>query len=119
MEPLDQIHIRDLAVSTIIGVHPHERTQPQEVILNLTLFVDTRVAGQTDDLRDAVNYQVVHDRVYAYVASSQHFLIEALAARVAQIVLQEFPIRRVRVSVEKPGALIHAGSVGVTIEREV
>ncbi len=115
---MDQIHICDLTVPTIIGVHPHERTRPQEVIINLTLFLDTRVAGQTDDLQDTVNYRLVHDRVYTYVAASQHFLIEALAAHIARLILQEFPIWGVRVTVAKPGVLPHARAVQVTIERK-
>jgi dihydroneopterin aldolase len=43
--------------------------------------------------------------------------VETLAEHIAQLLLHEFPIQRVRVEVEKPAAIAEADSVGVTIER--
>jgi FolB domain-containing protein len=117
-EKLDKIHIRDLRLRTIIGVNPEERENRQDVLINLTLYVDTRKAGQSDKIADTVNYQSVTDRITEHVESSNYYLVEALAGSLAHTLLTEFPVDRVRVIVEKPNALRFARSVGVEIERE-
>ena len=116
-ERLDRIHIRDLLLRTILGVTPEERKDRQDVLINLILYLDTRPAGLSDDIRDAVNYRSVTKRVIQHVESSEYFLVEALAESIARLILTEFPVPRVRVCVEKPGALRFARSVGVEIER--
>lgn len=117
-EKLDKIHVRDLLLRTIIGVDPDERENRQDVIINMTLYVDTRQAGETDKIRHTVNYRSVTKRIIQHVETSDYYLVEALANSIARIVLTEFPVERVRVMVEKPGALRFARSVGVEVERE-
>lgn len=113
----DQIHIKDLLLRTIIGINEEERRNRQDVLINLVLFVDTRLAGKSDDIAQAANYRTVTKRIIQLVESSQFYLVEKLAAEIAAICLDTPRVERVRVSVEKPGALRFARSVGVTIER--
>jgi FolB domain-containing protein len=113
----DRILIRDLLVRGIVGVNPEERRAKQDVVVNLELSVDTRAAAASDDIEQAVNYRSVCKRVIELVESSAPLLVEKLAADIAQLVLAEFKVDRVRVRVEKPGALRFARSVGVEIER--
>jgi FolB domain-containing protein len=112
----DRIEIRDLLVRGILGVNDWERQQEQDILVNLTLFVDLAAAGASDSLEDTVNYRTLTKQVIAHVQSSQRYTVEALAEDLARIALQP-PVRRVRVRVEKPGALRFARSVGVEIER--
>lgn len=114
---LDQIHVHDLLLRTIIGVNPDERENQQDVLINLTLYADTRPAGESDRIGDTANYKSVTKRVIQHVEASDYFLVEALAGNIARIILTEFSVERVRVKVEKPGALRFARSVGVEIER--
>jgi len=114
---LDRIVIKDLRLRCIIGTNEEERHQPQDVLLNLTLFTDTRRAGQSDDLADTVNYQTLTDRIAAQVEKSHYFLLEALAASIAHLCLAEVGVERVIVQVEKPGALRRARSAGVVVDR--
>ncbi len=113
----DRIHIRDLLLRTVIGVNPEERRDRQDVIVNLTLYADLRRAGETDDMAHTVNYRSVSKLVIGLVESSSFYLVEALATAIARAILERFPVERVRVCVEKPGALRFARSVGVEIER--
>ncbi|MFQ5858057.1 MAG: dihydroneopterin aldolase [Anaerolineae bacterium] len=117
-QSLDRIHVRDLLLRTIIGVTPDERENRQDVIINLTLYLDTYRAGHSDRISDTVDYQSVTNRILQHVESSDYYLVEALANSIARIILTEFRVERVRVSVEKPGALRFARSVAVEIERE-
>ncbi len=113
----DQIHIKDLQLRTIIGINAEERRDRQDVLVNLALDVDTRPAGATDDINQAVNYRTLTKRIIQLVETSQFYLVEKLAAEIAAICLDDARVERVRVTVEKPGALRFARSVGVTVER--
>jgi FolB domain-containing protein len=113
----DRIHISDLMLRAIIGVNDWERAERQDVLLNITLFGDLRAAGESDKIDDTINYRTVTKEIIKHVEASDRFTVEALAADIARICLQEKGVGRVRVRVEKPGALRFARSVGVEIER--
>jgi dihydroneopterin aldolase/D-erythro-7,8-dihydroneopterin triphosphate epimerase len=113
----DQIYIKDLLLRAIIGVTDEERRDRQDVLINLVLHVDTRPAGASDDIAQAVNYRTLTKRVIQLVETSQFYLVEKLAAEIAAICLDDPRVERVSVMVEKPGALRFARSVGVTLER--
>jgi dihydroneopterin aldolase len=113
----DRIEILGLAVPAIIGIFDWERKVRQKVVLDLALHADLRRPGRTDRIDDALDYKAVSKRVQAFVRGSRCFLLERLAEAVAGVVLAEFPVRRVTVRVEKPGALRGARTVAVTITR--
>ncbi|HSN76932.1 MAG TPA: dihydroneopterin aldolase [Anaerolineae bacterium] len=113
----DRIEVHDLLVRCIVGINPEERVKKQDVIINLTLFGDLRRAGQSDDIEDAINYKTLTKRVLDHVEESEYFLVEKMAHKIAEIAVQDFGIQRAIVSVEKPGALRFARSVGVVVER--
>jgi FolB domain-containing protein len=113
----DKILIRDLRARAIVGINDWEREQPQEVIVQLTLFGDLAPAGATDDIADTVNYRSLAKAVIAHIEASRHYLVEALAGAIARLCVVEHGVPRVVVRVEKPGALRFAASVGVEIER--
>jgi dihydroneopterin aldolase len=116
--PGDRVEIVGLEVRTVIGIFGWERKRRQRVVLRVTLHADTRRAGTSDRIGDAVDYKTVSKRVQAFVAASRYFLVEALAEGVARTLLAEFPgVRRVDLRVEKPGALRGADTVAVEIAR--
>src|SRR5690606_9441058 len=114
---MDCIEIKDLLLRTIIGINAEERVQRQDVLISLALFTDTRAAGKSDNIEDAVDYKRVTKQVIALVEGSQFLLVERMATEIAALCLSDERVQRVRVSVEKPGAIRFARSAGVTIER--
>lgn len=113
----DQIVIKDLLLRGIIGINDWEREKKQDILVNITLIADLRQAGETDKIKHSVNYRTVTKQIIKYVEESEHFTVETLAAKIAQLCLDESGVIRARVRVEKPGALRFAKSVGVEIER--
>lgn len=113
----DQIRINGLFLRTIIGINDDERDQKQDVLINVTLDVDTRPAGRSDDIADAVNYRTIAKQVIELVETSKFFLVERMAEEIARVCLREPRVERVEVSVEKPTAVRFARSVGVCIQR--
>ena len=114
----DKIHINDLLTRGIVGVNDWERKDKQDILVNITLCADLRPAGRSDNIEDSVNYRTVAKQVIAHVESSSRFTLEALSEDVAQLCLSMAGVTRVRVRIEKPGAVRFARSVGVEIERE-
>lgn len=113
----DLIFVRDLRLRGIVGINDWERTKRQDIVVNLTLHGDFRAAGASDSIDDALNYRSVAKDVIAYVESSSHFLVEALATELARLCIVDHGATRATVRVEKPAALRFADSVGVEIER--
>jgi len=114
----DKVEVRDLLVRGVIGINDWEREVEQDILVNLTLYSDLRKAGASDDIDDTVNYRTVAKSVIDHIKTHQPFTVEALAADIAKICLAQANVKRVKVRVEKPGALRFAHSVGVEIERE-
>lgn len=114
---MDKVIIKDLLVRGIIGVNDWERRRPQDILINITLFTDTRRAAQTDHIDDCVNYSTLSKRVQQHAESIQRLTVEALANDLAAICLEEAAVQKVILRVEKPGAVRFAKSVGVEIER--
>jgi len=114
---MDKVIIKDLLVRGIIGVNDWERKRPQDILINLTLFTDTKRASETDDLEDCVDYSTMSKKVQAYAESAGRLTVEALANDLAKICFEDKGVQKVIVRVEKPGAVRFAESVGVEIER--
>ncbi len=114
---LDQIHIQDLRLNTIVGVYPEERGRKQEVVLQVRMEVDLKAATESDRLEDTVDYKAVKQRIIKEVEKSDFRLIERVAGRVAELCLETPGVHAVEVEVEKPGALRFARTVSVKIRR--
>jgi dihydroneopterin aldolase len=114
---VDRIFLTALTAETIIGIYDWEREVRQRIEVDLELWVDLAAAGQSDSIDDTLNYKLVAKRVLAFVQDSRFRLVEALAGGIAALVLAEFAVVRVRVTVHKPGAVRHSRDVGVVIER--
>lgn len=114
----DRIEIRELKARGILGVGDHERKSPQEIVVSLSIFTDTRPAARTDSVSETIDYYTLGNRVRSFVEESSFFLVERLAEAVAALCIKEFGVRRITVTVEKTQAFRVAKSVGVTITRE-
>lgn len=117
MAASDTVIIRDLLVRGIIGVNDWERERKQDIVINISLSVDARAAGRSDDVADVLNYRTLTKRVIAHVETSEPYLVEALAHQIGRIAIVDFGAERTTVRVEKPGALRYARSVGIEVER--
>ena len=115
---MDKIRIRDLHLNCIIGIGEEERKHRQEVLINITLHVDLNDACKSDRIEDTVNYHEIVENVGSLVEESSFYLVERLAESIAGACLKEPKVRRVEVSLEKPGALRSARSAGVELVRD-
>jgi len=117
IDKLDKIHIKDLMIRCIIGLNDWEREKKQDVMINITLYADLSTACQSDNIEDTVDYKNIKQKVVDMAESSSYMLVERLAQRVADICLENPKVQKVKVMIDKTGALRYARSVGVEIVR--
>jgi D-erythro-7,8-dihydroneopterin triphosphate epimerase len=113
----DKIYITDLLLNCIIGINDWERTQKQDVLINITLYADLSRPCETDSIEDTIDYKEIKKQIIEMVVNSNFYLVEKLAASVAGICLANPLIKAANVRVDKPGALRYSKSVGVEIYR--
>ena len=116
---MDIIFLRDLRIETVVGIWDWERRIRQTVSIDLEMAADIARAAASDSIDDTLNYKKVAKRLQAFVGESDFQLVETMAERIADIVLGEFDVPWVRVTVNKPGAIRGSRDVGVRIERGV
>ncbi len=115
---MDRVFVHGLEVACTIGVKPEERRSPQELIVDLELETDCSVAGASDDLADAVDYEALAGRVRAVAQRLEPKLVEALAEAIAADVIRHQPrVSSVMVRVAKLAVVPGAAAVGVEIRR--
>jgi len=114
---LDRIFLEDLRIEAVIGIFEWERRIRQTVSLNLEMATDVRAAAASDDIADALDYKGIAKRIAAVVEESEFRLVETLAETLARIVITEFDVSWLKLSVAKPGAIEGSRNVGVVVER--
>src|SRR5580704_8305082 len=102
---MDKIFIHALKTETIVGIFDWERQVKQTVIMDIEISADIRKAALTDSIDDTLNYKRVAKRVLAFIEASEFHLVETLAEHLAMLILEEFNIAWVRLTVSKPGAV--------------
>jgi len=114
---MDTVFIEGLEIDTLIGIYDWERRIRQTLRFDLEMAFDNRKPARSDDIGDTLDYKAISKRLSAYVESSAFGLVETLAERCAQLVLDEFDVTWLRLKLSKPGAVRGAQAVGVIIER--
>jgi 2-amino-4-hydroxy-6-hydroxymethyldihydropteridine diphosphokinase len=114
---MDRIFLRELTTEAIIGIYDWERRVRQTINIDLEIPCDVRRAAAADDIDATVNYKKVAKRILEFIARSEFHLVETLAERTALMVLEEFNLDWIRLTLNKPGAVRGSKDVGVMIER--
>ncbi len=114
---MDIIYLSDLRIDTVIGVYDWERQTKQTIILDIQMGTDISKAARSDAIEDTINYKAVAKRLFEFVGESKFELVETLAERITEILLNEFNIPWVRLQLNKQGALRGVRDVGIIIER--
>ena len=102
------------------GVLEHERRDGQDFVVDVTLSLDLRAAGTSDELARTVNYAEVAADVVAVVTGPPRDLIETVAEEIAHRALARPLVEAVEVTVHKPSAPVGVpfGDVEVVVRRE-
>ncbi len=97
----DVIELRGLRAAGICGALPEEQERPQPLEVDLDVETDLRAAGASDDLAQTIDYGALAAEVERVLTTERFVLLEALAARIAQVVLADERVDAVTVAVRK------------------
>jgi 7,8-dihydroneopterin aldolase/epimerase/oxygenase len=114
---MDKIFIHALKTETIVGIFDWERQVKQTVVVDIEISADIAKAARSDSIDDTLNYKGIAKRVLAFVDESSFHLVETLAEHVAMLILEEFGVSWVSITLSKPGAIRNSRDVGVMLER--
>lgn len=114
---MDTVFIEDLRIETVIGIYDWERKIRQTIAIDLEMAFDNRKPAGSDKIEDTLDYKAVSKRLIAFVENSHFELVETLAERCAEIVMQQFKVPWLRLKLSKPGAVTGSKAVGVIVER--
>ncbi|MGM0525686.1 MAG: dihydroneopterin aldolase [Pseudomonadota bacterium] len=113
----DIVSIEGLNVDTVIGVYDWEQQQSQRLVIDMQMACDIQAAANSDNIAEALDYATVSEAVTNWVQQQPRQLIETVAEGIAALILKDFAVAQVEVKVSKPGAVVNAGNVAVTIKR--
>ncbi|MCT8136396.1 dihydroneopterin aldolase [Anaerobacillus sp. CMMVII] len=117
---MDKIFLQQLEFYGYHGVFPEETKLGQRFIVDLILETNLRDAGKSDDLTKTINYGDVFNTVKEIVEGPPYKLVEAVAEKIAEAVLNEFAlVNTCTIKMIKPNPPIagHYHSVAVEIVR--
>ena len=102
----DRIELRGLTVRGNHGVFEHERTNGQDFVVDVTVWLDLAAAASSDDLADTLDYGALAQQAADVVAGPPRNLIETVAAEIADGVMTDQRVHAVEVVLHKPEAPI-------------
>ena len=114
---MDIVYIKELQIQTIIGIFDWERETKQTISIDLEMGCNIKPAAQSDSIEDALDYKSVSKRIISFVEQSEFQLVETMAERIAEIILNEYRVPWLKLRLGKPGALRGSTDVGILIER--
>ena len=113
------VTIEKITAHTVIGVEDWERVNPIPVLATVAASYDSTAAESTDNVDAAVDYAVLTQTVADFIGASSFRLLETLAGKTADLILDRFPqTKTVSVSLCKPVILPNTAAVWVTVDRQ-
>jgi dihydroneopterin aldolase len=116
------LEILDIPVYMSLGCSPNEQSQPQKVLVSVTLDYSLHLKSETsDNLEDALCYATIAERVEAVCLEKSYHLIEHACAQIFKQLKDFYPETKLKVrflKVTPPHRLLHGGTV-YTLEDNV
>lgn len=114
---MDKVFINGLNIQTTIGFFEWEKQIKQTLIIDLELAWDIKPAAENDDLAKTLDYAEISQAVDTFSNANPVDLLETLAERLANHLMEKYNIPWLSLTIHKPNAVHNTTSVGVSIER--
>ena len=117
--PIDLIKLEGMVFYGYHGVNEEEKLKGQKFVVDIDLFCDLSLAGKSDDLSDTINYSTVYRIAKEILEGESYNLLEALAEKIANSILSNWPRITVKIKISKPdvpikGSFLSNASVEIT-----
>jgi len=115
---MDKIFLNDLHIDTLIGIYDWERETLQTLSFDLEIDWDIRAAAKSDNIADTLDYGAIANTIVSFVTASRYQLIETLAEDLCALLLKNYPIPKLKLTLSKPVALHGQNTARIVIERQ-
>ena len=115
---MDKIFLKNLKLKTRIGIFAWEKQIDQTINIDVEIGTDIKKAADTKDIQYSLDYKTLSKMIIDYVENNQHNIVETLIENIANMVLKEFKVEYITISISKPGAIRGSQDVGITITRK-
>jgi dihydroneopterin aldolase len=112
---MDKVFIEALEIECVIGIYDWERIIKQPVLLDIEMGFDNRIPAASDNIEHTLDYKAVSKRLIEFVSASSFGLVETLAERCCEIILNEFHVQQINIKISKRNAAVALGAKGVGI----
>lgn len=114
-----RIHLHDLKIHCIIGIHPHERTNTQDLFCDLDLDFDYSKAAHTENVVDTLDYTEIALTLQEFICHRRFYLLETLVEESLTLIFSKWPsITEGHITVKKPLAVPDAKYAAVSLSRK-
>lgn len=113
----DTVFIEGLEARAVIGIQDWERKKKQTIRFDLEMACDASQAAVDEDIEKTIDYRAISKAILAHVEKHEYFLVETLAHRLAELILQDFDVPWIRLRVSKPGAVRFSENTGIEVVR--
>lgn len=113
---MDTVFLRGLSLQGKHGVMERERHVEQEFVLDIEAQFDKSAAAASDKLSDTLDYVRFRDIAAAIIGGESHYLIERVADRIIERIMEDRRITSLSITIRKP-AVLPSGVPGITVTR--
>ena len=112
------IKIKNLRLTTIIGIYEWEKTFDREIIINLKITTDFNQSLISDNIESTIDYEEIVKQIKQIVASSKAELVEKLAEEIISAIMTDNRVKKCRLEVDKLKPLADVESFSITLTRK-
>ncbi len=112
------IKIKNFRLKTIIGIYPWEENIDREIIINITIETDFSNACLSDKIEDAIDYDVIINKIKNLVSNRRFKLIEKMAKELIDLIMEDRHIKKCTLEIDKVGVIESVDSFSVTLIEE-
>jgi dihydroneopterin aldolase len=111
------IKVKNLKLATAIGVYKWEETYQRTLIFNVEIETDFTDGMKSDNLKDAIDYDVIVNQIKHFVQNNRCQLIERMVGDLLDLIMQDERIKRCTLEVDKLKVYDFVDSFSVTQTR--
>ena len=111
------IKVKNLKLSTNIGVYDWEKTHPRTLVFNVTIETDLTEGIRSDDLKDVIDYDIIVNHIKNFVENNHCQLIEKMVGGILDLIMQDKRIKRCDLEIDKLKVFDFVDSFSITQTR--
>lgn len=110
------IFFEEIKCMASIGIHPHELSSEQEVVIWIEIYIDLiNSQSLTDSIEDTLDYDEINSKVKFIVNTKHYSLQETLIDKIAQFCVSLPGVKAARVKTAKTQAYENCKAVGIEV----